>query len=96
MDFIMGIPKSKNKNDFIFVVDNRLSKETHFISVKLTYNAVHIVDIFLKEIFRLHRISKEIILDRYIKFTRKFWRSLFSILETQLNFSTAYHSQTDE
>ena len=91
MDFIMSLPKSKMKNDSIFVVVDKLSKAAHFIPVKSTYKVVHIADIFLKEIFRLHGIPKEIILDRYTEFTRNFCRSFFSGLETQLNFSTAYH-----
>ena len=95
MDFITGLPKSKKQNDSIFVVIDKLSKAAHFIPVKSSYKAVNIVDIFLKEIFRLHEIPKEIISDRGVKFTRNFWRYLFSILETQLNFSTAYHPQTD-
>ena len=72
MDFIIGLPKSKKKNDSIFVV--KLSKETNFIPMKSTYMAVNIVDIFLKEIFRLHGIPKVIISDRDVKFTGKFWR----------------------
>ena len=91
MDFITGLPKSKKKNYFMFVVVDKLSKATHFIPVKSTYKEVNIVDIVLKEIFRLHGIPKEIISDRDIKFTRNFWRSLFSRLEMQLKFSTAYH-----
>ena len=63
--------------------------------MKLTYNVVNISDIFLKEIFILHGIPKVFISDRDVKFTRKFWKSLFFGLETQLNFSTAYHPQTD-
>ena len=63
MDFIVGIPKHKKQNDSIFVVVDKLSKETHFIRVKSAYKAVHITDIFLKEIFRLHGIPKAIILD---------------------------------
>ena len=51
MDFIIGIPKRKKQNDSIFVVVDKLSKATHFILVKSTYKAVHIVEIFLKEIF---------------------------------------------
>ena len=43
----------------------------------------------------MHGIPKEIILDRDTKFTENFWRSLFSGLETQLNFNTTYHLQTD-
>ena len=51
MDFIMVLPKSKKHNDSIFVVVNKLSKEAHFIPLMSTYKAVHIADIFLKEIF---------------------------------------------
>ena len=53
MDFIMGFPKCKKNNDSIFeVVNIKLSKAAHFIPVKSTYKAVHIADIFLKEIFQ--------------------------------------------
>ena len=51
------------------VVVDKLSKATHFILVKSTYKAVNIVDIFMKEIFRLHGIPKIVIIDRDAKFT---------------------------
>ena len=91
MDFIIGIPNSKKHNDSIFVVVDQFSKAAHFIPVKSNYKEVHIFNIFLKDIFRLHRILKGIISDRDTKFTRNFQRSLFSDLEMQLNFSIAYH-----
>ena len=61
MYFIIGLPKSKKQNDSIFAVVDKLSKEANFIPVKLSYKVVHIANIFLKEIFILHRIPKEII-----------------------------------
>ena len=61
MDFITCLPNTENKNDSIFVVVDKLSKASHFIPVKSTYKVVHIDDIFLKEIFRLHGIPKAII-----------------------------------
>ena len=61
MYFIISLPKSKKQNDSIFVVVDKFSKASHFISVKSIYKAVHIVDIFLKDIFRLHGIPKAII-----------------------------------
>ena len=82
MDFTIGIPNIKKKNDSIFLVFDKLSKETHFIPRKSAYKEVHIVDIFLNEIFRLHGIPNEIILDQYVKFIGNFWRYLFSGLET--------------
>ena len=63
MDFITGSPKSKKQNNSIFVVVDKLSKVAHFILIKSTYKEVHIVGIFLQEIFILHGIPKEIISD---------------------------------
>ena len=91
MDFITSIPKNKKQNDSIFAVVDKLSKAAHFIPVKLTCKVVHIVDIFLKEIFRLHGIPKAIISDRDTKFAGNFLKYLFYRLEMQLNFSNAYH-----
>ena len=77
------------------VVVDKLSKATYFISVKSTYKAINIADIFMKEVFRLLGIPKVIISDRDVKFTGIFWKSLFKGLNTKLNFSTSYHLQTD-
>jgi len=77
------------------VVVDKLSKVAHFIPVKSTYKAVNIVEIFMKEIFTLHGIPKMVISDRDAKFTGNFWKALFKGLDTQLNFSTAFHPQTD-
>ena len=95
MDFITSLSKSKKQNDYTFVFIDMLSKASHFIPLKSTYKAMNIANIFLKEIFILHGIPKVIITNRVVKFTRKFWRSLFSRLETQLNFNTAYHPKIE-
>ena len=95
MDFITGLPKTNKQHDSIMVVVDKLSKAAHFIPVKSTFKAINIADIFMKEIFRLHGISKVVISDRDVKFTSNFWKSLFKGLDTQLNFSIAYHPQTD-
>ena len=95
MDFVTSLLKIKKQNDSIFVVIDKLSMAAHFIPMKSTYKAMNIADIFLKEIFRLHGIPKVIISNRDVKFIGNFWRYLFSGLETQLNFSIAYHLQID-
>eukprot|EP00253_Pinus_taeda_P019019 PITA_19019 len=95
MDFITRLPKTKRNNDSIFVVVDKLSKAAHFIPVQSTYRATQIAHIFMQNIFRLHGLPKNIISDRDVKFTSTFWKTLFAELGTQLNFSTAYHPQTD-
>jgi transposase InsO family protein len=77
------------------VVVEKLSKVAHFILVKSTCKAIDITSIFIKEIFILHGMPKEIISDRDTKFTSKFWKSLFVGFETKLLFSTTYHPQID-
>jgi hypothetical protein len=74
------------------VVD-KLSKESHFIPIKSTYKSIDVVDVFMKQIFRLHSFPKTIISDRDSKYTLNVWKILFSVLETRLAFSMAYHPQ---
>ena len=82
MDFITSLPKNFNQNKSIMVVVDKLSKESHFIIVKSTYKYVNIVDIFMKEFFRLHDVPKVIISHRDVKFTRNFLKPLFRGLGT--------------
>jgi hypothetical protein len=95
MDFITGLPKSVKQNDVIMVVVDKLSKSSHFIPIKSTYKAIDIVNIFMKEIFRLHGMPREIVSDIDKKFTSRFWKSLMAGFKTKLLFSTTYHPQTD-
>jgi hypothetical protein len=95
LDFITILPKTQKQNDSIIVVIYKLSNFAHFIPVKSTFKAINIVEIFMKEIFRLHGIPKMVISDRDVKFTSAFWKELFAGINTKLNFSTSYHPQTD-
>eukprot|EP00253_Pinus_taeda_P002532 PITA_02532 len=95
MDFITGLPRTTKNNDSIMVVVDKLSKAAHFIPVQSTYRAAQIAHVFMQNVFRLHGLPKTIISDRDVKFTSVFWKTLFAELGTQLNFSTAYHPQTD-
>jgi hypothetical protein len=77
------------------VVINKLSKSAHIIPVKSTFKDINIVEIFMKEIFRLHGIPKMVISDRDVKFTSTFWKELFAGINTNLNFSMSYHPKMD-
>ena len=95
MDFVTSLPSVQGGYDSIMVVVNYLTKVAHLIPVKKTFSASNIARIFIKEIFHLHGLPKRIVSDRDAKFTSNFWTSLFKGIGTQLNFSTAYHPETD-
>jgi hypothetical protein len=61
MDFITHISKIKKQNYSIMVIVDKLNKDAHFILVKSTDKAINIVEIFMKEISRMHGIPKTII-----------------------------------
>ena len=46
-------------------------------------------------LMRLHGLPKSIISDRNMRFTSHFWRTLRSLLETELTFFSSYHPQSD-
>ena len=49
----------------------------------------------MDEIVRLHGVSLSIVSNRDPQFTSRFWKGLQLALGTRLNFSTAFHPQTD-
>ena len=94
MDFIEGLPKSRNK-DVILVVVDRLSKYAHFLPLAHPFSAATVAQTYFEHIFKLHGLPKTIVSDRDRIFLSKFWQELFSLLKVVLHMSTAYHPQSD-
>lgn len=67
----------------------------HFIPTHSTASAEEFATLFLKEIFRLHGLPKDIVSDRGSVFISRFWTTLTSLLSIKRNLSTSFHPQTD-
>ncbi|MCO5594117.1 hypothetical protein L7F22_048138 [Adiantum nelumboides] len=95
MDFIFGLPKSIHGNRGIWTIVDRFSKQAHFIPVKKTIKAHQMATLFISQVFKYHGLPTSIVSDRDPRMTSNFWKGLFENLGTRLNFSSAYHPQTD-
>jgi hypothetical protein len=95
MDFIVGLPRTKSGYDSIWVIVDRLTKVAHFLPVKTTYRGPTLAELYMERIVCLHGVPKKIVSDRGTQFTSHFWEQVHTSLGTKLNFSTAYHPQTD-
>ena len=94
MDFITGLPQVQGR-DCIYVVVDRLTKFAHFFAIPTRFLAAQVAEVFFKDVFRLHGLSKIIISDRDSRFMGGFWQELFRLVGTNLTPSTSYHPQTD-
>ena len=92
MDFITGLPRTRSGYDSIWVVVDRLTKVAHFIPVKTPYTSAKLAKIYMTRIYGVLRTN---VSDRGTQFTSKFWNQLHETLGTRLEFSTAFHPQTD-
>jgi len=69
MDFVVGMPQTQKHHDAIWVIVDRLTKSAHFLAMKIVFNAKQLVELYIKEIVRLHGIPLSIVSDRDTKFT---------------------------
>ena len=94
MDFVAGLPMTKDHKDMILVIVDRFTKSAHFIAVYQKDTGEKLAKIYVNEIVSKHGVPKKIVTDRGFVFTSAFWKSLHKSLGSQLDFSTTYHPQT--
>jgi Integrase zinc binding domain/RNase H-like domain found in reverse transcriptase/Integrase core domain len=94
MEFVMGLPRSGGKGTLLVVID-KFTKYYHLITLAHPFKASDVAQLFLDSIYRLHGLLMKIITDRDPVFTSVFWKEIMGKLGIKLNFSTAYHPQTD-
>ena len=71
MDFVSSFPLTQRKYDAVWVIVDRLTKSTHFLSIRLDYS-MDLTELYVSEIFRLHGIPLSIVSDRNPRFMSRF------------------------
>ena len=95
IDFIVGLPCTRDGYDSIWVNVDRLTKAAYFIPVKTTYTGAKLAELCMSRIVCLYGVTKKIVYERGTQFTSHFWQKLHESMGTKLNFSSSYHSQTN-
>ena len=95
MDFVIGLPHTRRKNDTMWVIVDRLTKSVHFLAIQMNLPMHRLAELYVSKIVRLHGIPVSIVSDGDTRFTSRFWRTLQEAFGAVLNLSTAFHPQSD-
>jgi len=95
MDYMSGLPSTKQGKECVFVVVDRFSKMAILAAYKKSIAVEATAKIFLEKVWVHFRIPKTIISDQDSRFLSTFYLILWSLLNTKLTKSTAFHPKTD-
>jgi len=76
MDFVLGLPRGKRRNDAIWVIVVRLTKSSLFLPVKMTDPVDKLAKISVNEVMSLHGVPVSIVSNRDPRFTSLLWPSI--------------------
>ena len=95
LDMKTDLPKTRNGNDAVWVIVDKLSRRAHIIPCASTCTSDMVARMVFKEVVRLWGVPHKIISDRDPRFVAAFWTSLWKRIGTKLNMASADHPQTD-
>ncbi|MBW0591378.1 hypothetical protein O181_131093, partial [Austropuccinia psidii MF-1] len=96
MDCVTGlVPGGKESYNACLIIVDRFSKSMRCLPCHKEDTAMDTALFFWNNIIFTCGVPKIIISDRDPKFTFEFRTNLYDMLGTKLEFSTAYHTQTD-
>jgi transposase InsO family protein len=94
MDFC-SFPKDEHGFDNVFVVVDRLSKQSVAVPCYKTATAEDMAKLYIHHVYRYYGAPETMVSDRGPQFISAFWKEFTRILGIQLKLSTAHHPQTD-
>lgn len=94
MDFIVGLPCTRQQHNSIKIIMDCMIKLFHFILFKVSYLMKDYVKLYLRDMVRLHGVPLSIIYDRCTQFTSQFQKSFQKGLGC-VKLSMTFYSLTD-
>jgi hypothetical protein len=91
MDYMSGLPSTKRGNDCVFVVVDRFSKMVILVACKKNITVEATAKLFFEQVWVHFGIPQTIVSDQDSRFLSTFWSSLWSLLDTKLTKSMAFH-----
>lgn len=89
-DMIVKLLKSSGFDSILVVIDS-LTKYGHFIPCKESMNTRELADLFIWDVWKLHRTPQSTVSDRGTMFNSKFLRALYKRLGIKPSFSSVYY-----
>ncbi len=100
IDFIVKLPKSRdlvNNTSYnsIFVIMDRFTKYSKFISANESYSVEDLADIVVRKVINNYRLLDEFIIDKSTIFASRFFIVFTAKLGINSKLSIAFYLQTD-
>ena len=95
MDFIVSLPLVDGYDSVCVSVD-RLIKEQHLTACHFTITSEGLVNLFIRDIFRLHELPDSVTSDQRPQFIEATWKQVCRKLEIKAQLFTAFHPETDD
>ncbi|MCO5577470.1 hypothetical protein L7F22_031303 [Adiantum nelumboides] len=86
MDFIFDLPSTPTRNDGIWTIICKFSKQAHFVHVRKKIKSEHMVKLFMHNVFKYHGMPQSIVSDRDPRMTSLFWKAWALCLSSHLRF----------
>ena len=96
IDFMVDLPLTPRGHDSVITVVDRFSKMIFLLpATNAGMDAEHVIDRLFDSLLSITGLPKDILSDRDVKFTGRFWKSMADKFFITLKMSSAYHPQTN-